>query len=631
MGIYVDPPSVQGWHGGSKIVEKKDKINIPVVMVSSEEFAEHCAAAVTSMLSNLSDNSSVDIYIYSHNMSKSTKSKISKLKHIRECNISFPHLDENSLDIFKSLQLPVHVNKLTYVRLLLPALYPQYDKILYIDADTLVRKDITDLYNIDIENNYFGAVYDANYKNLATRLWNDGSEEYFNCGILLINAKKLRDDNYMKLIEEKIAVNGEKYAICDQSIINDTFKGKIYRLELKWNFYHNEEPFCKVFTTYNEAEYEEALKDPAIVHFCGFYKPWYPTVQCEYKKEYFQYKKLAKFHKIFNYAKYQFFNTKYRVFSCCGRPVVSRIKNTPKDIHYKIFNVDLTNLTRKIFSIKKEKYTKIITILGIKFKFTNKIQMCMDSIKSLGHLIHTSEARSARRISNLKTIIQAQSLHPKTFGKYRNAFEGKDVVLVCTGPTAKNYKPIEGAIHVGVNGAIYLDQLKLDYLFIQDYAINQPSNKTLNQDANNYVGNNCQKFYGILPDTRLKEVEPTICRIPLNQCNSDNIHQYVLEDISKNNLAYNLEIEPLGEFLGTPFSAIQFILYCNPKRLYLVGCDCSSGYAYNKRSAIQPANYQVEIWTNDIKPFIEKYYANLEVISLNPIGLKGLFIDEYTN
>lgn len=235
-----------------------------------------------------------------------------------------------------------------------------------------------------------------------------------------------------------------------------------------------------------------------------------------------------------------------------------------------------------------------------------------------------------KKIANLKCIIEAQKIHEKTFAPYKNAFSGKDVVLVCTGPTAKKYRMLPNAIHIGVNGAIYLNNVILDYLFVQDYTIHQKNNEKLVEDAFIYKGNNCKKFFGVIPDEHLSTIKTCIERIPIRFSFDKNCNQYILEDLEKNNIANDLSREPIGNFLGTPFSALQFILYTNPRRIYLVGWDCSSGYAYNKDNAINPANYQIEILKKYFIPFIEINYPNIELISINPVGLKGYFNDYFT-
>ena len=59
-------------------------------------------------------------------------------------------------------------------------------------------------------------------------------------------------------------------------------------------------------------------------------------------------------------------------------------------------------------------------------------------------------------IANLKNLIQCQSLHKETFGPYKNAFRGREVVLVASGTTSAYYVPIKGAIHVGCNNSCLL-------------------------------------------------------------------------------------------------------------------------------------------------------------------------------
>lgn len=242
-------------------------------------------------------------------------------------------------------------------------------------------------------------------------------------------------------------------------------------------------------------------------------------------------------------------------------------------------------------------------------------------------LAHISAALNANRanLANLKPIIEAQYLHPQTFGKYKNAFAGKNVVLVCTGPTAKRYKPIKDAIHVGVNGAVYLNQVQLDYLFVQDFTIRQKFNTSMNTDALNYKGNDCKKFFGILPDVCLSQVKSIIERIPLKFAHNSNVSQYVIEDKVKHNVAYDLERQPMGDFCGTVFSALQFILYTHPKTLYIVGWDCGAGYAYNKPNAMGSANAQIDILKTYFLPFIKINYPDIQIIVINPVGLKGIF------
>ena len=50
-----------------------------------------------------------------------------------------------------------YYSKSTYFRLFLPNLYPNYDKILYLDSDIVILDDVAKLYNINIKNCLLGA------------------------------------------------------------------------------------------------------------------------------------------------------------------------------------------------------------------------------------------------------------------------------------------------------------------------------------------------------------------------------------------------------------------------------------------------------------------------------------------
>ena len=74
---------------------------------------------------------------------------------------------------------------------------------------------------------------------------------------------------------------------------------------------------------------------------------------------------------------------------------------------------------------------------------------------------------------------------------------------------------------------------------------------------------------------------------------------------------------------------MQFILWTNPKRIYLVGCDCSLNGYYDSKDKNNLATQKVIEGWKKLKEFAQTYYPDTEIISINPIGLKGIFKDEY--
>ena len=643
------------------------KEDIHIVLSSSNEFVPYCATTMASILYNANKSKNIHFYILTYNITTKNKKQLDKLKKIKNCTIEYPIFDEKLLDMFAGIKIPPHVTKMTYARILIPDILPQIDKAIFIDSDTIVRTDISRLYDIDISKSCFAAVEDGCSEYHANRLWRKSEERYFNCGVLVINSKKLRQINYIEQIKKQISLNGFAYQICDQDVLNDTFHNLIQPINISWNFHHEKFEKMNFYKPKDIEQYKKILENPCIMHYTGAEKPWYPTTKVLFKSEYLFYFRLTPFYQYLKFQKYITDNQTLWALSWKDIPLFikkSRKENIGKTNKMQLkqhINYFMQKIAKR--TITSEQYTlsflgqtilqknntpafRSIKLLGItvykkqpnknntisdKQELLNISKQLMQKIDYISGLLNTQNSfnkKLVERIANLKCILEAQKMHPITFLPYKNAFKGKDVVLVCTGPTAKKYTPIPNAIHVGVNGAIYLDNVKLDFLFIQDYTLHQKGNETLNSDANLYVGNNCKKFYGIIPDYHLSTIQSCIERIPFSMCQSENISQYVIEDIVCNNIAQDLSREPIGNFLGTPFSALQFILYTNPRKIYLVGWDCGSGYAYNKQNAINPANYQIEIIEKYFIPFINKNYPHIKIISVNPVGLRGYFEDK---
>jgi hypothetical protein len=92
-------------------------------------------------------------------------------------------------------------------------------------------------------------------------------------------------------------------------------------------------------------------------------------------------------------------------------------------------------------------------------------------------------------------------------------------------------------------------------------------------------------------------------------------------------------VQPLADCGSVVFSALQFALWLNPRKLYLVGCDCShGGYFYKDGNAENKNSNTLEIdrvvqgyiW---FKKFAQRYYPETELVSINPVGLRGIFLD----
>lgn len=96
---------------------------------------------------------------------------------------------------------------------------------------------------------------------------------------------------------------------------------------------------------------------------------------------------------------------------------------------------------------------------------------------------------------------------------------------------------------------------------------------------------------------------------------------------AENSFNFDIDILPLPDFTSVVFSAMAFALWTCPKRIYLVGCDCSKGHFGTGKEDTISNEHLVRYWIK-LKDFAKEYYPNTEIISINPVGLKGLFREE---
>lgn len=228
-------------------------------------------------------------------------------------------------------------------------------------------------------------------------------------------------------------------------------------------------------------------------------------------------------------------------------------------------------------------------------------------------VFNKSDYRLAIRASMLANSVA--KIHSESFAKYKNCNESKSVALIATGPSLTSYTPIKDVITIGVNKSFLFDKLNLDYLFIQDYNSKDYIYR-LAEDKYSHI----EKFIGLLPQSDLVIPESLALKLKAKRYYTDEI-------IKPHRFAFDISTNMLGDFNSVSFSAMQFILWTNPQKIYLVGCDCSSGY-FDKTKSTSSMNVLIGNWIL-LKKFAETYYPDTQIISVNPVGLKGIFTDLY--
>lgn len=150
----------------------------------------------------------------------------------------------------------------------LPNLYPQYDKVLYLDSDIVILDDIADLYNLEMEDNLVAAApddviqFNEVFQTYVEKVVGVADyRRYFNAGILLMNLDQLRKFKF----QEKFIYMLDKIRFSvaqDQDYLNRMCKGRVKIFGREWNRMPIPDPKIKT----------ENVK---LIHYNLAFKPWH--------------------------------------------------------------------------------------------------------------------------------------------------------------------------------------------------------------------------------------------------------------------------------------------------------------------------------------------------------------------
>lgn len=181
-----------------------------------------------------------------------------------------------------------HVPNAALARLYLPHIIDE--RVLYIDGDTLVQRDLSLAFNVSLDESLIAGVRDFSRLKKECRFrrgrsWSIRSEvetivtpspieSYINSGVLIIDCAAIRREP--SLADDMLRFErADKYSLMDQDYINELFKGRIKHLNPSWNSswgrHHLQARWAK------ELGYagDEVRKESAhILHFHGAEKPW---------------------------------------------------------------------------------------------------------------------------------------------------------------------------------------------------------------------------------------------------------------------------------------------------------------------------------------------------------------------
>lgn len=213
---------------------------IPVFFAVDNGYIPFLGVALSSLIENTSKENKYAIKVLYTSVTEENKARIKKYEK-ENISIEFVDLNKQLEDIKEKLYTRNYFSNTTYYRLFIPELYPEYDKAVYIDSDTVCLSDIAELYNTDMGDNLIAAVSDGvvqtikPFQDYVERVVGVADyNNYFNAGVIVMNLKELRE---YKFEEKFIYMLGKiRFEVAqDQDYLNRLCKGRVKILDFSWN------------------------------------------------------------------------------------------------------------------------------------------------------------------------------------------------------------------------------------------------------------------------------------------------------------------------------------------------------------------------------------------------------------
>ncbi len=269
-----------------------DKSAVAVMMATNDNYAPYCAVMLQSIISNAASGRKYDIVIAASDLSEYNNDMISAM--------ATPNVSVRIIDIknyvgdadLNAVNASAKFGAERYYRYFIPEIFANYDKVLYLDADMVANRDIAELYDTNIGDNWWGVTYDKGVATVcstpyeswgtttvAAHLKNvlkmDSVYDYFQTGVMIWNIKRCRADKVTAKCLDKLQ-EIKQLLFLSQDVMNAVANGKhVFWLSPYWNVAWNPK--------YDWGDYSvtESYKTAVwwtgrayILHYCGNSRPW---------------------------------------------------------------------------------------------------------------------------------------------------------------------------------------------------------------------------------------------------------------------------------------------------------------------------------------------------------------------
>ena len=261
--------------------------NIAIIYASSKYYVPYLDIAIKSVVETKGDYFNYDVIILHKEI---TNNEQFLLKQNESANISIRFFEiDKEIDSINYNYRPGYAPE-SFYRVIMPYILKEYDDAIWLDCDTIVKKDIADYYvqaKNNIGSNCIAASKDidgmassvCNHENrkqyMRSVLGLKRIDDYFQSGVMYFDFVQIR--KLYSLDNLIVASCNPDIMYGDQDVLNYLYRDKVLFMDMSWNTITNSnrshmESLLMLAPADIVEEYLQARLNPYIIHLAT--KPW---------------------------------------------------------------------------------------------------------------------------------------------------------------------------------------------------------------------------------------------------------------------------------------------------------------------------------------------------------------------
>jgi lipopolysaccharide biosynthesis glycosyltransferase len=267
----------------------KQNTNPIIVTAANEDYSYPLSVMLKSLEMNLDNECKATVFILFSSFSDQSKKESTDSINPNKLIISWVEVNHDKLH---ELKIDGHISIATYYRLLIEETFPEFDKVIYMDADLIVTRCICKLWNSTFRKKHLLAVPHASRGLPSYRVLGiPENTRTFNAGVLILNLKLWRKDEISKMVIEYLKKYHEYVLWWDQDGLNAILYDKWVPLSAVWNVMTNH---LVTFNSWQDSllskqSFRKVWNTPSIIHYAGPSKPWLPNYDGPFQNLFFEY------------------------------------------------------------------------------------------------------------------------------------------------------------------------------------------------------------------------------------------------------------------------------------------------------------------------------------------------------